>query len=66
MNITINGSSHDLPSPQTIESVLTFLGMADQKVVVEHNKEAIFPRDYPQTNIADGDELEIVTIAAGG
>jgi sulfur carrier protein ThiS len=35
-------------------------------VVVELNQQAILPRDFPKTLIQPTDQLEIITLAAGG
>jgi sulfur carrier protein ThiS len=35
-------------------------------VVVELNQQAILPRDFPNTLIQPNDQLEIITLAAGG
>jgi thiamine biosynthesis protein ThiS len=66
MTITVNGKSQLAPSNNSISSLLDELGFGDKPVVVEHNKIAIFPRDYSETLLSDGDSVEIITIAAGG
>lgn len=55
-----------MPADNTITGLLASLGLADKPVVVEHNKVALFPRDYDTTVLGDDDSLEIITIAAGG
>lgn len=64
--ITLNGSPHPLPGETTLDQLLASLGLAEKPVVVELDGEAVFPRDHPQTRIADGARVEIVTLAAGG
>jgi thiamine biosynthesis protein ThiS len=64
--ITLNGSPHPLDGAVTIASLLESLGLAGKPVVVELNEQAVFPRDYPQTQVEPGARLEIVTLAAGG
>jgi len=66
MFITLNGERRELSAPQTLTELLGALGFGDKPVVVELNREAIFPRDYGQTTVNDGDQLELVTLAAGG
>ncbi len=66
MPITLNGNHHPLPEDKTVTGLLASLGLADKPVVVEHNKVALFPRDYDSTVLKDDDSLEIITIAAGG
>ncbi len=66
MQILINGKTHTLAAPANLRDLLDSIGFKDKPIVVELNREAIFPRDYAQTPLADGDQLEIITIAAGG
>lgn len=66
MSIIVNGTEHPLPQISTITGLLIALDIENKPVVVEHNKTAIFPRDYPTTSLNHGDQLEIITIAAGG
>ena len=66
MQITLNGQVHPLPEPTTVAGLLMSLGFANKPVVVELNREAIFPRDFNITPVNDGDQIEIVTLAAGG
>ena len=66
MQITLNGQVHPLPELTTVAGLLMSLGFANKPVVVELNREAIFPRDFNITPVNDGDQIEIVTLAAGG
>ena len=66
MKVKLNGNDHPLPADNTVTGLLASLGLADKPVVVEHNKTALFPRDYNSTLLTDDDSLEIITIAAGG
>ena len=66
MKVILNGNDHPLSAETTVTGLLASLGLADKPVVVEHNKTALFPRDYDSTVLKDGDSLEIITIAAGG
>ena len=66
MRVILNGNSHPMPADITVTCLLISLGLTDKPVVVEHNKVALFPRDYDSTVLKDDDSLEIITIAAGG
>ncbi len=66
MTIQINGKPAEINAASTLAELLETLGFSGKPVVVEHNKTAIFPRDYPHTLVKDGDTLEIISIAAGG
>lgn len=67
MTFIINGESRSFgSSPATLAGLLDELGLGGKPVVVELDREAVFPADYARTPVRDGATLEIVTIAAGG
>jgi len=66
MKIKLNGKDYQLEAPASVETLLVSIGLANKPVVVELNKKALFPREYSTRPLADGDQLEIITIAAGG
>jgi sulfur carrier protein len=66
MQITLNGQAHDLATDILLPDLLESLGLAGKPVVVELNQQAILPRDFPNTLIQPNDQLEIITLAAGG
>lgn len=66
MKIILNGKEKDISEGYNIIQLLDFLGLAGKPVVIEHNKTAIFPRDYPNVYLKKNDQIEIINIAAGG
>ncbi|MEP2775933.1 MAG: sulfur carrier protein ThiS [Luteolibacter sp.] len=66
MTIQLNGQAHPLENETTLTALLESLGLGGKPVVVEHNREAIRPADFSTTPVKSGDQLEIVTLAAGG
>jgi sulfur carrier protein len=67
MTITLNGQSRGFDTDHiTVHGLLAEVGLAGKPVVVEVDREAVFPADYGSTGIRDGASIEIVTIAAGG
>ncbi len=66
MNITLNGTPHEITGPMSLSSLLESLGLAGKPVVIELDEQAVFPRDYDATAVADGSRVEVVTLAAGG
>ena len=66
MKVTINGEPKEFCDSLSLMNLLESLGLGKKPVVVELNKEAIFPRNFENTTINDGDKVEIITIAAGG
>ena len=67
MNLTLNGSPRSFDANSfTVASLLDSLGFGGKPVVVELDREPVFPADYTTTEVRDGANVEIVTIAAGG
>ncbi len=67
MNLTLNGSSRSFEADaHTVATLLEALGLGGKPVVVELDREPVFPAAYATTAVRDGASLEIVTIAAGG
>ena len=66
MKIILNGKDHPLDTAINVETLLASIGLAGKPVIVELNKKALFPREYADSNLQDNDQLEIITIAAGG
>lgn len=66
MKLQINGEGKSFDSPLTLASLIEQMGMKPDRVAVELNRE-IVPRDrWLQTNLSDGDRLEIVHFVGGG
>ncbi|NCF13391.1 MAG: sulfur carrier protein ThiS [Verrucomicrobiaceae bacterium] len=66
MKIKLNGKDHSLNEATNVETLLASIGLAGKPVIVELNKKALFPREYADSDLQDNDQLEIITIAAGG
>lgn len=66
MTIRLNGKDHAITESVSVESLLESIGLGDKPVVVELNKEALFPREYSTSMLEKDDQLEIIIIAAGG
>lgn len=69
MKLQINGENRSFdgaPSPFTLSALVDMLGMKSDRVAVELNRE-IVPRDkWIETQLAEGDRLEIVHFVGGG
>ncbi len=65
MKLTINGQQQDFTS-STVAQLIEHLGMKQDRVAVELNRN-IVPRDqWAATNLSEGDQLEIVHFVGGG
>ena len=66
LGITLNGEERRFPAPLTVAGLLDRLELDRRKVAVERNEE-IVPRSlYDATNLAEGDQLEVVHFIGGG
>ena len=69
MKLHINGEEREFansPVPLTLAALVESLGMKPDRVAVELNRD-IVPRDrWSETNLAEGDKLEIVHFVGGG
>ncbi|MDQ6466357.1 sulfur carrier protein ThiS [Exiguobacterium acetylicum] len=66
MNITINGNDHTIEQIETIEDMLTQLGLGEKLVIVEQNRQIIDRGAYDQTVVRNNDIFEIVHFVGGG
>jgi thiamine biosynthesis protein ThiS len=69
MKLHINGEERDVngsPAPFTLVALVESLGMKADRVAVELNRD-IVPRDrWIETQLHEGDQLEIVHFVGGG
>jgi thiazole synthase len=66
VHLTINGEPRTLPDPLTVAELLERLGHDRRRVAVEVNREVVPQPRQPAQRLADGDEVEIVTLVGGG
>ena len=66
MKIQINGEPRDFDAPLTLADLVQKMGMKQDRVAIELNRN-IAPRDlWDETHLAEGDQLEIVNFVGGG
>ncbi len=66
MRIQVNGESREVAHGATVAALLRDLGVDQGPVAVERNR-ALVPRaSHAQTELAEGDELEVVQFVGGG
>ena len=65
MKIVINGQEQTF-TPTTLALLIEQLGMKQDRVAVELNRNIVPRADWPATNLAEGDQLEIVHFVGGG
>ena len=66
MNITVNGDDRMLEAPQTIADLIRDLGLEGRPCAVERNRTVVPRAEHESTMLAEGDQLEVVTLVGGG
>ena len=65
MKLTINGQQQD-SAPSTLAQLIEHLGMKQDRVAIELNRNIVPRNQWSETNLAEGDHLEIVHFVGGG
>lgn len=66
MEICINGENVKLVDGMTIYDLLETRGLIGKRLAVERNGEIVPKGMHPQTELHDGDRVEIVVAVGGG
>lgn len=67
MNLVINGKDYDdMPEGMTVGALLDHLQLPRKKVAVERNLEIVPKSTFEETELSDGDRLEIIHFIGGG
>lgn len=66
MKVTINGVLRDFPEGMNLVDLLESSGLAGKKVAIERNREIVPRSTFAMTEMADGDQIEIVHFVGGG
>lgn len=56
----------DMDEITTIGSLLNKLGINEEKVVVELNKEIVIKEEYSKINLQEDDTIEVISFVGGG
>ena len=65
MRIVINGQDESVSS-ENVDDLVNNLALVREAILVEHNGVALLRSEWTQTALSDGDEIEILNVAAGG
>lgn len=66
MRITLNGEPYDLDQQLSVADLLRKLSIDPRRVAVEHNLEILRRVRFEDTQVCDGDRIEIVNFVGGG
>lgn len=64
--IKVNGQEIDNGTELSLDEFIIHQGYMVERIVIELNGEIIPKAQYKQTNIKDGDSLEIISFVGGG
>ena len=65
LGLLVNGERREVPAGATLVELLQTLGFRG-RVAVERNGTVLRQAEHPQTQLEDGDVLEVVTFVGGG
>ena len=65
MVVKVNGEARELPEGETVRALIVRYNLAPEKVAVELNRRLLRAERY-ETELKEGDEVEIVTFVGGG
>ncbi len=66
MKLQINGENRDFEPPLTLSGLVEQLGMKQDRVAVELNRNIVPREQWSETSLSEGDRLEIVHFVGGG
>lgn len=66
MNIQINGESREFNAPLTLSALVETLGLKSDRVAVELNRSIVAREQWRETDLREGDRLEMVQFVGGG
>ncbi len=69
MYFVLNGQSREFPrlaAPAHLQDLIADLGLQGDRVAIEHNGNIVSRAEWADTDLADGDRLEIVHFVGGG
>jgi thiazole synthase len=66
LRVQINGEPSELREGMTLHELVAQLGLAPERLAVERNREVVRRTRWAETEIADGDQIEIVHFVGGG
>jgi thiamine biosynthesis protein ThiS len=66
VTITINGERREIPEGLHVTALVRHLGMAENRVAIERNRDILPRARWEETAVAAGDSFEIVQFVGGG
>lgn len=66
MKISFNGEKVDARGASNLAELVERFQLPPQTVLIEHNGLALHRHEWPQQALAEGDQVELIRVVAGG
>jgi sulfur carrier protein len=66
MMIVVNGDRREIPEGSTVSNLLLLLELPEGRIAVERNRQVIPCSCHSQTQLLEGDRIELVRFVGGG
>ena len=66
IQLVVNGERRPAPPGQGLLEFVASLGLHPASVLIERNGAALLRDEWPAVRLAEGDQLEILRVVAGG
>ena len=66
MKIVVNGEEKVIPGSMALSELLSFLGLPDERLAVEVNRDVVPRARWQETNVSEKDRIEIIHFVGGG
>ncbi len=66
MKIKVNGEEREFSAGLTLTALIVELGSKPDRLAIELNRKIVPRREWAETRLHEGDELEIVHFVGGG
>jgi sulfur carrier protein len=66
IRVTLNGAPREFPAPLTFSQLLHEMALAGRRLAIERNGEIVPRSRFAESQLADGDRIEVVMAVGGG
>jgi thiamine biosynthesis protein ThiS len=66
VRVQVNGEQQEVRDGLTLSELLAQLRLAPERLAVERNREVVRRARWAETELSDGDQIEIVHFVGGG
>jgi thiamine biosynthesis protein ThiS len=66
LRVTVNGEEREVEAGTTVSRLVELLALAPERLAVELNREVLRRARWAETELRDGDRVEIVHFVGGG